>query len=293
MISPLPKPPCPFPPKPILGPKPVRLPKGHGRMTLVAGFRLDRGGILICADREESNGVAKRSVDKIERFNLHSSSYVIAGAGSSPVLANALPRIRQSLQDAQKAGKDLPLEHQLVIQSSLRSLYEEMIWRRNDEADRNISLIIAASFGRYKGQIRTALYGNYDDTLYPANAYICEGCGRDLAYYLADKLYSGPYPNLPNRPQAIVQAAFIFKEVRESISGVGLGTDMLLVSGIEWGIRYIPHPEVKQLEKALPELREGIQLAWNKGLKIPDWIKQESPDSDLSDLPENGENLPK
>jgi hypothetical protein len=253
-------------------------------MTLIAGFRLNRGGILICADREESSGSGKRSVEKIDRLNLLNSSYVIAGAGSSAILANTLPRIGIALKDAEDKGVDLLREHQSVINSALRPIYETLIWGRPDEDDRNINLIIASSFGQKKGEIATALYGNYEDTLYPANLYICDGCGRDLAYYLADKLYSGPYSGLPNRTAAIVQAAFIFKEVRDSVAGVGLGTDMVLLSGIERGVRIIPHKTVKELDDNLPDIQEGVAAAWATGLKIPDWLKRESAESDLNDV---------
>jgi hypothetical protein len=255
-------------------------------MTLIAGFRLHRGGILICADKDQSTGAGKHSVDKIDRFNLSGSSYVIAGSGAPPILANALPRIRQSLQDAEKNGKDLRVEHQAIVGAALRPLYEEMIWGRPDENERNIGLIVAASFGQQKGEIWTALYGNYGDTLYPANAYLWEGPGQDLAYYLTDKLYSGVYFSLPNRAKAIVQAAFIFKAVREAVAGIGLETDMVLLSGIERGVRILPHAAIKKLDENLHEIQEGIQLAWNQGLKIPDWLKPESPDSDLDNLPE-------
>ena len=138
-------------------------------MALIAGFRLHRGGILICADRQQLTGAGKHSVEKIDRFSLSSSSYVVAGTGSSPILANALPQIRQSLQEAEKKGKDLRAEHQSIIGAALRPLHEEMIWGRSDEIERGISLIVAASFGEHKGEITTALYGNYGDTLYPAH----------------------------------------------------------------------------------------------------------------------------
>jgi hypothetical protein len=255
-------------------------------MTLIAGFRLHRGGILLCADREQLTGAGKHTVDKIDRFSLAASSYVIAATGSHPILANALPRIRQCLQDAEKNGKDLRMEHQAIIGSALRPLHEEMVWGRTDENERGISLIVAASFGQQKGEMTTALYGNYGDTLYPANAYLCEGTGRDLAYYLTDKLYSGVYFSLPNRTKAIVQAAFIFRGVREAVPGVGLETDMVLLSGTERGVRIIPYSVIEKLDQELSEIQAGIQKAWNQGLKIPDWLKQESADSDIENLPE-------
>lgn len=255
-------------------------------MTLIAGFRLHRGGILVCADKEQLNGAGKHSVDKIERFSLSDSSYVIAGAGSLPVLANAQLRIRQYLQDAERDGRDLRTDHQSVIGSALRPLYEEMVWGRPDENERGINLIVAASFGQQRGEIVTALYGNYGDTLYPANAYLCEGTGKDLAYYLADSLYSGVYFTLPNRTKAIVQASFIFRGVREAVSGIGLETDMVLLSGTERGVKVIPRGIIDRLEQELTDIQSGIQRAWSQGLKIPEWIKQETTESDLENLPE-------
>ncbi len=255
-------------------------------MPLIAGFRLHRGGILVCADKEQLTGAGKHSLDKIDRFSLSESSYVIAGTGSTPVLANATARIRQHLQDAERHGRDLRAEHQAVIGAALRPIHEEMVWGRPDQNERSINLIVAASFGHQKGEITTALYGNYGDTLYPANAYLCEGAGRDLAYYLADSLYSGVYFSLPNRTKALVQAAFIFHGVREAVSGIGLETEMILLSGMERGIRVIPHGIVDRLEQEMTDIQSGIQRAWNQGLKLPEWIKQETTDSDLDNLPE-------
>lgn len=241
---------------------------------------------MLCADKEQLAGAGKHSAEKIERFSLAESSYVIAGTGSAPVLANALPRIRLYLQDAERHGRDLQAEHQTVIAAALRPIHEEMIWGRPDEKERSINLIVAASFGQQRGEITTALYGNYADTLYPANAYLCEGNGRDLAYYLADSLYSGVYFTLPNRTKAIVQASFIFRGVREAVSGIGLETEMVLLSGTERGARVIPRGIVDRIEQELADIQSGIQRAWNQGLKIPEWLKQETTESDLDNLPE-------
>ena len=62
-----------IPPKPrpiIPRPEAKRL-SGRPRMTLVAAFRARENGILLCADREETDGwLQKRSVDKIYSFNV-------------------------------------------------------------------------------------------------------------------------------------------------------------------------------------------------------------------------------
>jgi hypothetical protein len=63
MIPPFPKPHSivPRPPRPKLD----RLPDRGKLMTLAAAFRCQNGGILLCADREENDGVTKRQIDKI------------------------------------------------------------------------------------------------------------------------------------------------------------------------------------------------------------------------------------
>ena len=83
-----------------------------------------------------------------------------------------------------------------------------------------------------------------------------------------------------------MQAAFIYKGVREAIPGIGLETDMVLLSGTECGVRIIPYAVIKKLDEKLHEIQEEIELAWNQGLKIPEWLKPESADSDLDNLPE-------
>lgn len=251
-------------------------------MTLIAGLRCSSGGVLICADREEASGAAKRSVDKIARFTLERSRYFIAGAGRSSILTNALPRIYHALKTAEGQGVDLLEKHREIIGSALYQVHEELIWRRDDTPEREISLVIAVSYGVNKGAIQTFLYGTDEDILCLNQPYVFDGCGKDLAYYFSDRLF-GPEPQL-NRQELIILAAFIFREVRESISNVGLGTDMIFVSGVEPGFQNIPYGALKQLDDALESagIRAAIKALWADGIKnVPDWLLKESPNSDL------------
>jgi len=44
-------------------------------VTLVAAFRSGNGGILLCADREENEGYAKREVDKIYHIGMNACDF--------------------------------------------------------------------------------------------------------------------------------------------------------------------------------------------------------------------------
>jgi 20S proteasome alpha/beta subunit len=104
--------------------------------------------------------------------------------------------------------------------------------------------------------------------LYPQQLYGCAGVGQDLAYYFVDKLYHQHM----SREMAAVLAAFIFREVGQSVEGVGLGTDMILLAPQGQRIYILPHPKVQELEEVVPDLANVIADAWNKGVTIPAWL---------------------
>jgi len=266
MIYKLPK------PHPIIPqPKPERLPKRKA-MTLIAGFPCS-DGILICADREESDGYARRAVHKITSFNLKNSNYVIAGAGRSSILSNAIPRIEMALRKAEECGDDLLETHRSIIGNSLQLIHEELIWSSKDPeaSERFINLIIAASFETVRGEVVTALYGT-DKDIVSADFYVFKGIGSDLAHYFADKLFV-PSPN--DRIWSIILATFIFREVRESIEGVGLGTEMVFLSGRKRGLRHeIGYEAIHDLEDGIISVRDALSTLWNNRVKLPVWLTE-------------------
>ena|SRR5271163_4998546 len=123
MMMPLPKP-RPIIPRSLSRPKPKWLPKVKKNMTLVAAFRCPNGGLLLCADREESYADVKREVDKIYRINLPTFQVFIAGAGPSSVVSRACSDIHNVLTQAFSDGEDMVRKHKSLIESSLRSIHE-------------------------------------------------------------------------------------------------------------------------------------------------------------------------
>ena len=91
-------------------------------------------------------------------------------------------------------------------------------------------------------------------------------------------LFAGPLQHLfgyhhhLSREVAALLAAFIFREVSQSVEAVGLGTDMILLAAKDQRIYSLPHPKVKELEGIAPDLRDVIADAWNKGVTIPGWL---------------------
>ena len=186
-------------------------------MLFRSGFRCVSGGVLICADREESDATAKRAIDKIHRFSLQQGSFVIAGAGRSSVLANTFTQLEIALRAADGNGSDLFLAHRAVINRVLREIYKEFVWGQNEEGERGVALIISAAFN--KPHSIPFLYGTDDDIVYPHSLYGCSGIGQDLAYYFADRLYDPSQ----TRQQAILLAAFIFDSSEKIMGKLGLG----------------------------------------------------------------------
>lgn len=116
-------------------------------VTLIVGLRCADGSVLMCAHREQSDQVAKRSVEKIFRVRLNQGTVLVAGAGRSSILANAFMRLERALQAADSQEGNVLLDtHRDVIETILYEIHEEYIWGRTDENERAIRLIVAASF---------------------------------------------------------------------------------------------------------------------------------------------------
>jgi|HubBroStandDraft_1064217.scaffolds.fasta_scaffold60047_2 20S proteasome alpha/beta subunit len=236
-------------------------------MTLIASFRCADGGVLLCADRERSDAFGKRAVDKLFRIRTNQGSFLLAGAGRSSIVDNALMRLDTELK---KAGDDPNVvlfdKHKDVIETVLYEIYEEYIWGHRDENNRGMQLIIAAAFT--SPHSTPFVYGTDEEILFPQQLHGCAGAGQDLAYYFADRLYNEHI----SREGAALLATFIFREVSQTVSGVGLGTDMWFLAAKDQGWYRIPPLKVKELETVIPDIEKAISDAWNGHLAIPEWL---------------------
>jgi 20S proteasome alpha/beta subunit len=238
-------------------------------MTLVAGFRCADGGVLLGADRERSDQFGKRSVEKLFRILTKQGTFLVAGSGRASIVDNALMRLDIALKAAADKN-DVVLfdKHREVIETVLYEIHEEYIWGNRDEHNRGVGFIIAASFRSPNST--PFMYSTDEEILVPQQLYGCAGVGQDLAYYFADKLYNDHL----SREGAALLAAFIFREVGQSVSGVGLGTDLWFLAAKDQGwYRLWPH-RVRELEAVIPDIEKAISDAWNGKIVIPEWLTQ-------------------
>jgi 20S proteasome alpha/beta subunit len=262
------------PPRPSIShPQPRRLTKGLP-MTLVAAFRTRENGILLCADREESDGWQKRSVDKIYSFNFvvnKSEIYqvFITGAGPTAVLIKAYVDIHESLENAAITGKDgkggnvdVVADHRALIESSLKSIHERYV------ADHDSSIWLIIVFAPVRASAFPLLYVTQGGILVPEPVYAAQGSGKAIADYLADRLYKhGQMKDI-----VMLLAAFIFREAASSSAGVGREVDMKLIHEGGKSVRHVGPANVKELMDVAPSLEDAVYSYWDGHLKAPDWL---------------------
>jgi 20S proteasome alpha/beta subunit len=226
-------------------------------MTLVAGF-CGRDGILICADMEEVGvGASKRKINKLFCRTMGgvpqqtATCIVFTGAGSSAVIDNAIKRV----DDAIARGSDISNENaaQDLIDSTLMSVYNKYVWP-NQRVDHDIKLIVGYSHG-----FEQRLWITHDIVTMPEVRFVCAGIGEDLANYLADRLYHPQY----SEPQIVRLAAFIFKEVKANVSGVGQGTQMWMLRK-DGKTQFYDWREIEMVERSLPPFETTLlKYSWD------------------------------
>jgi 20S proteasome alpha/beta subunit len=118
------------------------------------------------------------------------------------------------------------------------------------------------------------LYSTDGKMLSPEGPYVTHGSGKGVADYLASRLYSDDLMT----KWLVMMAAFIFREAGESSSGVGFGSDMVLINNGRQERREFPHEAVSQIEHALPLLVKCLHESWteiDKTTGFPTWLNND------------------
>jgi hypothetical protein len=239
-------------------------------MTLVAAFRCRDGGILLCADREENDGYAKKEVDKIYHFSCESPKgskaiceFFIAGSGPSKTIGKAYIAICNSLRNAAESGVNLATEHKSYIENALTEIHEQdaKILKR---WGMNLLVVVAPHIPGNSPQ----LYRTEKAELCPEALYAAEGNGQIISNYLASRLYTHGL----QKPALAALAAFIFREVEYSRVGVGLGLDMWFIHEGDKSRNEIPPIPAAEIQAGVPSLKDAVYSYWERHLVVPDWI---------------------
>ena len=229
-------------------------------MTLVAAFRCRSGGILLCADREENDGISKRAVEKIYRVRRERGSIFIAGAGPAGIIS----KFHEAVERAVDESVDLMTEHTRLIEESLESVYSKYV---KSEYDR-IATAIVLAFNIPNS--RPLLYGTEGTMLLSGDPYVSAGSGKPIADYLVDRLYQ---PTMDKATVGCV-AGFVLREAEESTHGVGLGADMLFIHPRDRTLEHIGPDLVKELQDRIPKLGEVIWPHWTANVTVPSWLSE-------------------
>ena len=258
----------PKPPRPIIPhPKPQRLPKRRlPKMTLTNAFRARNGGVLLCADREETDGYSKTEVDKIYPIttDLRTCQVFISGAGPSEILRKAKEHIHRSLIQAERGNKDVLAKHQSLIEDSLRQIYKKYA---TVLANDSMGLIIVVAPNVPAPPI---LYSTVEYRLDSQRLYCAHGSGRPISDYLADRLYQ---EDMDNNFLKLL-AVFIFREAERKASGVGMGNDMWLIHDSGQSHREgLGDDIIEQMKKDIPPLSESVYATWGQTPALEKWLK--------------------
>jgi 20S proteasome alpha/beta subunit len=231
-------------------------------MTLVAGFRCRNSGVLLCADREENDGISKREVDKISRI-LHAQGYVfIAGAGVTSILL----KFHEAVEKALNGTVDLQGQHVRILEDSLSSVLPA--YYPNDQWNGVIAPIIVVAF--HIGDIAPLMYRtDGSSVLIKENLYTAAGSGKPICDYLTDRLYQHGI----DKASLGAMAAFILREAEESVHGVGLGANMVFIHEGDRALQYIEKDYVKDIQAKLPSLGDMIWPHWKAHVMVPGWLE--------------------
>ena len=254
MISAPPKPPRPF--SPIPSPKPKRLLKGKP-MTLVAAFRCQNSGIMLIADREESDGYSRREVDKIYKVDVIACScqVFIASAGFSGTIANAQWAVHRALNQSCVDGKNIILNHKEIIESGLKDFYKQ--YAANLKKQWVDALIVVAPLTNRV----PILYRTERAMLVPKAYYAAEGSGKALSDYFADRLFgSSQFGGHTVLDKELMKklGAFILREAEKSVDGVGMGADMWFIHEGNKSVQRFSSDEVKRIQDCIPLLNDAL-----------------------------------
>jgi hypothetical protein len=234
-------------------------------MTLVAGFRCRRGGVLLCADRQEDDGYNKREVDKIYRIpvtELQTCDIFLAGDGSGDLIRKFQQELHESLAKAATDKRDVFTEHKALIEWNLGEFHKR--WGAEIKKWGLTFIVVVAP---YQDTLVPMLYRSSKAALIPFPEYCASGAGRPIADYFADRLFQ--YDHI-DRPMLTILAAFILREAEESAAGVK-GGDIVIIHDDGKSLRYVFNDRIKELQREIPPLQHSFLVGW-QALRIPDWL---------------------
>ncbi len=191
-------------------------------VTIAAGFRY-RDGILLCADREITEGASKFSQCKI--FGEQISPAVSLGftfAGAVDYAEMAIQEITAAVKSSHLTGH---AEIWGAIKDVVHDIYVDSIGGlvESQQAGAGFSLLVAVWA---EGGLK--LYGTEDTALREVSQFRCIGIGKELAKYVLERDFVQGSDQMPLQTVEVI-ALRILEHAKQSVSHCGKETDVLIL----------------------------------------------------------------
>lgn len=195
-------------------------------MTLIAGIKCE-GGVVLCADSEETAGVAKYSTEKLDVYEQEWCRMGIAGAGNyGDLIDTVVDNIKQGLD------RDKPTTFDKVRESLRRTLIlvhenEVRTFPSSRPEETIVELLIAV---RPREEENADLWATSAAALHPVRGgYDVRGIG-EVVRYVAKRLYR---ENL-SLMQGVLLSVHLLSLSKHYLTNIGGDSQILVLTSAGW-----------------------------------------------------------
>jgi hypothetical protein len=190
-------------------------------MTIAAGFRC-RDGVVICADREYTEGSLRKFIgSKTALYEEPACKLIFTFCGDWDFANMAVEEI---FERTKRSGKS-PLEIRTIVKAELQQLYNKHIYRHpgyKDGTGPDVSFLIAI----WTGQGRADLWVTSRTTLNRVGSWETIGAG----HYLVASLGSTLFADSLDVHEAALLGSYLLLQAKEHVPGCGGNSTILTVS---------------------------------------------------------------
>jgi 20S proteasome alpha/beta subunit len=199
------------------------IPKRKNALSIVAGFKCPEG-IVLCADTQETTGVAKRSIPKL-RFEPSGTPQIgeglavaFCGAGDNGAFIDRL--VQNAWEDAQLGTNAKQVCE--IIQNTIESTYKKYKEIYGAGCCPMVDLVYGVKMSN-----ECRLFSASGAVVNERESYDSFGAGQYMADFLKNRMYNR-YLNLR---QCAILAAYILFQAKEHVDGCGGESHIAILRG--------------------------------------------------------------
>ena len=218
-------------------------------MTLIAAFRCAEGGVVLCADSQETIDVPDRgeyrvNVNKLEQKDAGEYEVVIGGAGDGALVDGFVDQLAESVERWRDVCRDDAILGN--IRRFVRGYYErDVTLSPAYPDDKNLGFVICL---KRKATADISLWRVIDLTVRQVLDLTLLGWEEPLYWREAKRLYhlNQAEATMPSSSEAILLGAYLFSVAKETSNVISGDTKILVVSGET--TRVLNPSDAKELE---------------------------------------------